>query len=273
MEPIQALNNAAYTNADRAKGYYFEQIEKGWAEKTPEPTATGSIVQAAAISSVAPITGAIFPVSIRCNHFYHTSPDAEEVMTAWALSPVEKASVIARFSLELWNLRQNLLDIEGTRATAEDASRIAEQMSPEQARERLADDVRSLKMQMLNKPTDRQTATTQTNALKRNLLRNGYSPRQVDDVVRDVDSWRKHAAHDHSRSTTELLEPSELPEPAGPPVGGAAPPDRFEMQRQYMDAKQPMASARQKIEARQQHSSKWFPESQSNGVKYGKHKH
>ena len=45
------------------------------------------------------------------------------------------------------------------------------------------------------------------------------------------------------------------------------------MMQQYMDAKQPMASARQKIEARSQQSSKWFPDPQSNGVKYGKHKH
>ncbi len=83
LEPVQALNNAAYVNADFATRQHIEVLEKVFTE-----VRDGEAVPR------------LYPLCIQCNH-------EENVMTAWALGPRDKAKVIARFLTEIAIARKN----------------------------------------------------------------------------------------------------------------------------------------------------------------------
>lgn len=90
-EPVRALNNASYTNAELAKQRYLSQMTA--ILERPDPPSTASIVR---------------HYHFQCNHD-PPGPNTgrEEVMTAWALGPEDKAKVASRFFIDqgLWEER------------------------------------------------------------------------------------------------------------------------------------------------------------------------
>ena len=112
-EPIQALSNAAYNNSEIAKQNYVERLNQILSESETGTDSTGDG------ASMTNVTGAtpdrVFSIPVRCNHFDPLHPDINEVMTAWALSPQQKGSVIARFVLELevFDKKLSLFDEQG----------------------------------------------------------------------------------------------------------------------------------------------------------------
>src|SRR5205085_878717 len=96
-EPVRALNNASYTSAELAKQHYLSQ--------------TTAILERAGPPNAASI---VRHYHFQCNH---DSPGPntgrEEVMTAWALGPEDKAKVVSRFFIDqgLWEERWPELEL------------------------------------------------------------------------------------------------------------------------------------------------------------------
>jgi hypothetical protein len=105
-EPLQALDNASYTNAEVIKKLYVQEVQQvlrplqGLWELGPE--ASGALAPLdVTLAGAKPVH-----LTIQCNHYL---PDERardpEVMTAWALGPLDKAQVVQRFliNLEVWD--------------------------------------------------------------------------------------------------------------------------------------------------------------------------
>ncbi len=127
LEPIQALNNAAYTNADRTKNFYVEQLRT---EIESGDEADPIVLQVTSEGARPGPRAAFFYLKVECNHFSPDSPDQGEVMTAWALSAREKSSVMARFVYAMWPLEQKLKKLEQARESAAEAKQIADALRP-----------------------------------------------------------------------------------------------------------------------------------------------
>jgi hypothetical protein len=140
LEPIQALSNAAYTNADRAREHYVAQIRSGLALLPVQPAAL-SVGELKAANSV-PSAGTLFSITVKCNHFSPDAPDRGAVMTAWALNPRDKASVVARFVYEIPLLQKGLRKVEDQRAPVKQARQLVEKLESESSMERLAETLR-----------------------------------------------------------------------------------------------------------------------------------
>ena len=101
VEPFAALNNAAYSQAERTRLYYLERLSR---LLTPRRRVEQGGAKA-------------FHVVLSCNHVDEAGQKSSDVMTAWTLGPRDKADVLMRFfgQITIWDRsRQNL-----TRALAE----------------------------------------------------------------------------------------------------------------------------------------------------------
>ncbi len=111
-EPIQALNNAAYTGADQDKELYLKEIGRILNRDLSEITGGDKAKEAtvAWLNDNRPVT--TLHLAIQCNHYTpgQEKPNAE-VMTAWALGPQDKAEVVHRFLMEMAGWRMNRSDV------------------------------------------------------------------------------------------------------------------------------------------------------------------
>jgi len=199
LEPIQALGNAAYTNADRTKNFYIEQLRREI--ETGEGPTNGRAEPSEIESQSSSPRSAFFYVKVECNHFSPDSPDQGEVMTAWALSPREKASVMARFVFALWPLEYKLAEIERTRDSAAKAQEIADALRPveviiDQLEEQIGIEINRTAMirdwlvQSDNKNAGSDSAgeidERQIRESGRTLFRQRYSLRSLRQIVHDL---------------------------------------------------------------------------------------
>ena len=148
LEPAQqALGNAAYTNADRTKRFYLEHLKELLGDvsvrRSRHPAAVDKLAEDSADFAKSP--GTVYTLCVECNHFSPGNPDQSEVMTAWALSPLEESSVIARFCYELSKLEADLADIEKDRQTVVRGQAIADALRPGEALRRQLETARAQK--------------------------------------------------------------------------------------------------------------------------------
>ncbi|HZN38204.1 MAG TPA: patatin-like phospholipase family protein [Planctomycetota bacterium] len=85
VEPFAALTNAAWSQAERAKDYYLEQVHQILSPNVDRQLA--------------------FHMVLSCNADHDNSDSDSDVMTAWTLGPRDKAEVLARFfgQVTLWD--------------------------------------------------------------------------------------------------------------------------------------------------------------------------
>ncbi len=112
LEPVQALGNAAYVNADFATWQHIQVMKDVLAQQVrgvPVPR--------------------LHPLRIQCNH-------EENVMTAWALGPNDKARVMVRFLTEIAIAREtlagaveNALELEAENLARSDARTISDKIT------------------------------------------------------------------------------------------------------------------------------------------------
>ena len=102
-ESYQAMANASYTNAELVKRFYIEEVrallDRGF-EASPTTAETSR-----AANRDRPAT-TVAHLTVQCNHYLpEEKQPGEEVMTAWALGPNDKALVVQRFllALEIWD--------------------------------------------------------------------------------------------------------------------------------------------------------------------------
>lgn len=136
-EPVQALSNAAYNNAEIARDNYVRGLKTALSDSVALSSAEITDVQDERIPEAA--ADRFFHITVRCNHFDPRNPDVNEVMTAWALSPQQKASVIARFVLELELLDQKLAAFEMNLDQLRKAQELQELLNPIAPSDRLTD--------------------------------------------------------------------------------------------------------------------------------------
>lgn len=140
LEPIQALDNAAYTNADHAKQQYvhaageFLALERDFESDSLTPQQRDALRA---------LPANITPITVRCNHFSLEHPDRNSVMTAWALGPNDKANVLARFAFELGRLEDALASVERVGPDFLTAKNSLYKLFPEQAENLLVAEIES----------------------------------------------------------------------------------------------------------------------------------
>jgi hypothetical protein len=105
-ESYQAMDNASYTSAELVKRFYVDEM-RALLDRTFEPSrqpmpAAGEPFRAISRN---PPANTVVHVTVQCNHYLPDEKPSEEVMTAWALGPRDKAQVVQRFlmALPLWN--------------------------------------------------------------------------------------------------------------------------------------------------------------------------
>lgn len=109
VEPLRALDNAAYTSATRARLFYLDEIGKilrgERTNRTAREEAKADPHPPRASGKGA--AGLHWQYCFQGNHeTAHGNGDPrDEVMTAWALGPTDKAKIVGRFLIELalWN--------------------------------------------------------------------------------------------------------------------------------------------------------------------------
>jgi hypothetical protein len=102
-EPLQALDNASYTNAEVVKKFYVNGARQilrcdlqGLRELGPE-VSDSLAVFTNKLADTAPVY-----LVFQCNHYLPgQNVQDPEVMTAWALGPNDKAQIVQRFLIEL----------------------------------------------------------------------------------------------------------------------------------------------------------------------------
>ena len=109
---MQALGNAAYVNADFATWQHIRVMKDVLAQE----------VRGVSVPR-------LHPLCIQCNH-------EENVMTAWALGPNDKAKVMVRFLIEIAIARETLagilrdaIELEAENLARSDAVAIAEKIT------------------------------------------------------------------------------------------------------------------------------------------------
>jgi hypothetical protein len=107
FEPLEALNNAGYTNADFTRKKYDEALNRQFRQKPDLAAAEEILRQSAPGSATQRLLDEVeqieqdgvptfFHITYICNHL-----EEENVLTAWSLSPSDKALLLLRFYLEL----------------------------------------------------------------------------------------------------------------------------------------------------------------------------
>lgn len=140
LEPIQALNNAGYTNADHTRQQYVQAVGEFLSLRRDFESDLLTADQREALRAV---PANITPITVRCNHFSLQHPDRNSVMTAWALGPNDKANVLARFAFELGRLEDALASVERVGPDFLTAKQSLYQLFPEQAAEILVAEIES----------------------------------------------------------------------------------------------------------------------------------
>lgn len=138
LEPIRAMGNASYTNADLSKENFLRSIKSILAmrqfyeahekqddtestnDQPTDETVTVELTDSQRellddmeeVFSTRSEPANVTQITISCNHFSPKSPDKSTVMTAFALGPSDKASVIARFAYELFKLDDQITKVE-----------------------------------------------------------------------------------------------------------------------------------------------------------------
>jgi hypothetical protein len=151
LEPIQALDNAAYTNADHAKQQYVHSVGEHLSLARDFESDSLTPEQREALRAV---PANITPITVRCNHFSLEHPDRNSVMTAWALGPNDKANVLARFAFELGRLEDALASVERVGPDFTTAKRSLYRLFPEQAGNQLLAEIEA-SQQFANALTDK----------------------------------------------------------------------------------------------------------------------
>jgi hypothetical protein len=106
FEPLAAMNNAGYTNADLARKNYNDALDRQFRLKPNLDTAEQKLRQGPSGEITQGLLGEIekieqqgiptyFHITYICNHL-----DEDNVLTAWSLGPNEKALLLLRFQLE-----------------------------------------------------------------------------------------------------------------------------------------------------------------------------
>jgi hypothetical protein len=99
-EPIQALDNAAYTGADQVKALYLKRVRRilnrNLDGMTDDPRTAAAL---APLRENLPVT--TLHLRFQCNHYQAGQEQGRDVMTAWTLGPADKAEVVQRFLIEL----------------------------------------------------------------------------------------------------------------------------------------------------------------------------
>lgn len=113
VEPGQSLTNATYTNAVQTRQLYLDETKS--ILTAPEARQATS-----ASASGAPRA---FNVRLQCNHYRPgTRGPSSDVMTAWALGPIDKAQVVFRFLVEFVRWDDDRRNIAGWYETAQGAT-------------------------------------------------------------------------------------------------------------------------------------------------------
>lgn len=208
--PVRAMSNAAYNNAEIAKQNYVDGILRVLRETSQEPD-KGATDESGTSDAESSTTAAdsntteenattdadpndlneLYWITVRCNHFDPKNPDLGEVMTAWALSPQQKASVIARFAVEIGSLAAKLRKFEGTEKT-ESPQVIAARANRDMAMTRLEDalEARIAEVKELNRKIEgssqqeSEMALMELFMLNRELQSNNDKTTQLTDLVR-----------------------------------------------------------------------------------------
>ncbi len=103
-KPLEALNNALYSNAEQAKGNYLSRVKelairldsfKNCPPLNEQERSRVKLLQDGLEHKLPPL---VFHHRFRCNHIEN---QRSEVMTAWALGPRDEAVVIGQFLGEL----------------------------------------------------------------------------------------------------------------------------------------------------------------------------
>jgi hypothetical protein len=109
-EQSQALENGGYSNADRAKQLYVNEIRRILNQRFD---GLGAFAKQAGISlqdleEFLQHKPTVFHYHVQCNHYQPGQSADPAIMTAWALGPRDKAEVVARFLPDLvqWNPRR-----------------------------------------------------------------------------------------------------------------------------------------------------------------------
>lgn len=134
--PIQALSNATYSNAEIARDNYIRRLRSILDSPASVLPAAG---QSTNESAKPDDVRQFHHYTVQCNHFSRDNPDMTEVMTAWALSPQQKASVIARFVLELDRLDKQLAGLSATARLRAETRRLQEQLQTSPVDNKLTD--------------------------------------------------------------------------------------------------------------------------------------
>jgi hypothetical protein len=110
-EARQALANGAYSNADRAKQFYLDEIRRILSQQVSGAVAEAAPAESSLPSGPLPLPPTAFHYCFQCNHYQPGQGADPAIMTAWALGPRDKAEVLARFlpELALWDTRREQL--------------------------------------------------------------------------------------------------------------------------------------------------------------------
>jgi hypothetical protein len=114
FEPLDALNNAGYTNADLARKNYNDAFDRQFRQKPDLADAEQMLRQAPSAPTTQRLLEEVekieqegistyFHITYICNHL-----DEDNVLTAWSLSPNDKALLLLRFLLEHESRRDEL---------------------------------------------------------------------------------------------------------------------------------------------------------------------
>ncbi len=133
FEPSQGMENSSYTNADRAKLHHKDVLEH-FLLGTSESAVVGEEDRSAGAEAVADAAMArLYHVTLQCNHVQR----GEGVMTAWALGPKDKASVLVRF-IRSWKIAKatlaTTLSNDAAQRDVRDSAVAALEASPEESR-------------------------------------------------------------------------------------------------------------------------------------------
>lgn len=109
-EPLDALAYAHYGGADDLKHAYLDHMSATFLKMGRHKNLDDGLRQAAATRQEGFVV-----VSLVCNR-------TDDVMTAWALGPQDKAKVVTMFAIERERLRQKLADIVGQATDAQRAT-------------------------------------------------------------------------------------------------------------------------------------------------------
>jgi hypothetical protein len=205
LEPVNGYTNVSYTNAERSKQNYLSELDRlaGPLDTAPVPNPQSPATEKK------PSVPALQHLPFVCNHI-----GDDNVMTAWALGPEDKALVLIRFLTEYhvheFDLKQPTLDLL-SRNLVQTLQQLDEQLqalpaNPSQqqiqAVKKLADNALAMQSQLHTlgaRADDQRAAQRVQNALEQiSKAGSTMSAKDVDDVKQvskdlELEAWQKAA--------------------------------------------------------------------------------